>query len=142
MRSHSTQLRSHESGIIFLHVNSFCWAFPSRQDSLKVDGCKSNSHVMLNQLLFYKFYDFFCRLHSLMNRPCYNDLFQFMQHGNFRNLNRVIFTRWKHLDFRVNVFSAVKRHTFHYLTWNQLPSPATRALSKYCNCLIHGVIKV
>ena len=43
---------------------------------------------------FYKFYDFFCRRHSLMNRPYYNNLFQFIPHSNFRNLNRVIFTHW------------------------------------------------
>ena len=59
---------------------------------LKVDGCQSNLYVTLKQMFFYKFYDFFCKRHSLMNRPCYNNLFQFMQHDNFRNLNRVIFT--------------------------------------------------
>ena len=33
--------------------------------------------VILKKLLFYNFYDFFCRRHSLslMNRPCYNNLF-------------------------------------------------------------------
>ena len=55
-------------------------------------------------IVFYKFYDFFCRRHSLMNRSCYNNLFQFMQHDNFRNLNRVIFTHWKHLESLVNAF--------------------------------------
>ena len=54
---------------------------------MKIDGCQSNLYVILNQLLFfYKFDGFFCRRHSLMNRPCYNNLFQFMKHDNFRNL--------------------------------------------------------
>ena len=52
----------------------------------------------------YKFYDFFCWQDSLMNRPCYNNLFQFMQNDNFRNLNTVIFTDWKQPDSRVNAF--------------------------------------
>ena len=59
--------------------------------------------VELNQLLFFhKFYDFFCWGHFLMNRPFYNNLFQFMQHCSFRNLNKVIFTHWKHLESRIN----------------------------------------
>ena len=41
-----------------------------------------------------------------------------MQHGNFRKLNRVIFTDWKHLESRVNafwyLFSVIKRYAFHY----------------------------
>ena len=66
----------------------------------------------------YKFYDFFCWRYSLVNRSCYNNLFQFMQHDDFRNLNRVTFTCWKHLEFRVNAFwcfPVIKRYTFHYL---------------------------
>ena len=61
---------------------------------LIVDGCQSNLCVMLKQLLFfYKLNDYFCRRrHSLMNRPCYNNVFQFTQHCNFGNLNKVIFT--------------------------------------------------
>ena len=55
-------------------------------------------------IIFYKFYYFFCRRHSLMNQPCYNNLLQIMQHHNFRNLNRVIFTHWKQLESRVNAF--------------------------------------
>ena len=87
---------------------------------LKVDGCQSNLYVMIKQpLLFYKLYEFFCRRHSLMNGPCYNSLFQFMQHKNFRKLNRVIFNHWKHLQSQVNVFwhyfPVIKRYTFHYL---------------------------
>ena len=38
-------------------------------------------------IVFYKFYEFFHLRHSLMKRPCYNsvnNLFQIMQHGNFR----------------------------------------------------------
>ena len=70
----------------FWNTNKYTW-------DLKVDACQSNLHVMLNQLLFfYKFYDFFCRRHSLMNRPCHNNLFQIMQHEKLRNLNRAIFT--------------------------------------------------
>ena len=37
-------------------------------------------------IVFYKFYDFFRRLHPLMNRPSYNNLFQTMQHYSFQNL--------------------------------------------------------
>ena len=58
-------------------------------------------------IVFYKFYGFFGRQHSLMNRPCYNNLFQFMQLDNFRNLNRVILTYWKHLDSRVMPFDTI-----------------------------------
>ena len=65
----------------------------------------------------YKFYDFFCRQHSLTNRPTYNDLFHIMQHDNIGNINNVIFTQWKHLEFRVNVFwyylNVTGRYTFH-----------------------------
>ena len=68
---------------------------------------------------FYKFCNFFCRRHSLMNRPWYNNLFQFMQHVNFRNINRVIFTHWKHLQSWINAFwycsPVIKWYTFHYL---------------------------
>ena len=114
--------------------------------NLKVDGCQSNLYVTLKQLLFfYKFYDFFCRRHSLMNRPCYNNLFQFMQHASFQNLNRVIFTHWKHLESRVDAFwhcfPVIKQYTFHCLM-KRLPFQETRALLKYCSCLIRGVIKV
>ena len=42
-----------------------------------------------------------------------------MQHDNFRNLNRVVFTDWKHTDSRVNeflyCFPIIKRYTLHYL---------------------------
>ena len=42
-----------------------------------------------------------------------------MEHGNFRNLNRVIFSHGKHLEPGVNTFwycfPAFKRYTFHYL---------------------------
>ena len=41
-----------------------------------------------------------------------------VQHDNFRNLNRVIFNHWKHLESRVNAFwycfPVIKRETFHY----------------------------
>ena len=43
-----------------------------------------------------------------------------MEHDHFRNLIRIIFTYWKHLESRVNVFwywfSVIKRYTFHYIT--------------------------
>ena len=86
---------------------------------LKVDGCQSNLYVMLKQLLlFYKFY-IFCGRHSLMNRLCYINLFQFMQHDNFRNLYWVVFVHWKHLESRVIAFwycfLVIKRYTFYYL---------------------------
>ena len=43
--------------------------------NLEVDGCQSHLHVMFKKLLFfYKFCDFFCKRHSLMNRPCYSNL--------------------------------------------------------------------
>ena len=93
--------------------------WPSTRN-LKVDGCQSDWYVMLKQLLiFYIFCDFFYRRYSLVNQPCYNNLFYFMQHDNFRNLNRVIFTHWKHLQSRVNAFwycfPVIKRYIFHYL---------------------------
>ena len=73
----------------------------------------------VKKITVYRFYDFFCRRHSLMNRPYYNNSFQFMQHDNFRNLNRAIFTHWKHLEFRINAFwycfPVIKRYTFQYL---------------------------
>ena len=72
------------------HLSKKNVLFASIRD-LEVDEYQSNLYVMLKQfLLFYEFYDFSCRRYSLMNRPCYNNLFQFMQHDNFRNLNRVI----------------------------------------------------
>ena len=80
-----------------------------------------------------------------MNRPCYNNLFQFMQHASFQNLNRVIFTHGKHLESRVDAFwhcfPVIKQYTFHCLM-KRLPFQETRALLKYCSCLIRGVIKV
>ena len=49
----------------------------------------------------------------------YNNLFQIMQQDNFRNLIRVVFTQWKHLESRVNLFwyclKVIKQYTFHYL---------------------------
>ena len=79
----------------------------------KVNGCQSKLCVILKQLLFlYKFYDFFCRWHSLMNRH----IVQIMQHDNIRNLTSVFFIQWKHLDPRVNAFwycfKVIKRYTF------------------------------
>ena len=42
-------------------------------------------------IVFYKFYDFICRPRVLVNRKCYNNLFQIMQLDNFRNLTSVVF---------------------------------------------------
>ena len=70
---------------------------------LKVDGCQSNLYFMLKQLLFfYKFYNFFGRCHSLINQPCYNNIFQFIQHESRVN------TFWY-------CFPVIRRYTFHYL---------------------------
>ena len=70
---------------------------------LKVDGCQSNLYVMLKQLLFfYKFYNFFGRGHSLIKQPCYNNIFQFIQHESRVN------TFWY-------CFPVIRRYTFHYL---------------------------
>ena len=75
-------------------------------------------HVKTIIVFFYKFDDFFCRRHSLMNRLCYNNLYQFMRHDNFRNLNMVISTYWKHLQSQINAFwfcfPVIKRYTFNY----------------------------
>ena len=81
---------------------------------LKIDEYQSNLYVVLKQLLpFYKFYDYFCRRNSLMNRPCHNNLFQFSK------LGMVILTYWKCLKPRVNTFwycfSVIKGYSFHYL---------------------------
>ena len=101
-------------------------------------------YVKTKLLLFYKLY-FFIRQHSLMNRPFYNISFQVMQHGKFRNLNSGNFSHWKHLEFWVNVFwycfKVFKRYTFHY-SMKSVPIPKIRALLKYRNCLIHGIVKV
>ena len=68
--------------------------------------------------------DFFCRSHSFMKRPSYNNLFQIMHQHNFRNLNMVIFSQRKYLESQVNAltfmtlndcFKVIKRNIFHYL---------------------------
>ena len=92
----------------------------SKTRDFKVDGCQWNLYFMVKHLfLLYQFYDIFCKRHSLMNQPCYKHLFQFMQHDNFRNLNRVIFTHWKDLESQDNALwfccLVFKRYTFHYL---------------------------
>ena len=106
------------------HLSKKNVLFASIRD-LEVDEYQSNLYVMLKQfLLFYEFYDFSCRRYSLMNRPCYNNLFQFMQHDNFRNLNRVISIYWIHLESWVKAFwycfRVIKKYTFHYLK-NSVP---------------------
>ena len=118
-----------------------------RVRDMELDGMSIELICYVKQLLFLfnKFYDFFCRRYSMMNRPCYENFFQFVQHGNFRNLNRVNFIHWKHLQSRVNAswycFPVIKQYTFHYW-WNRLPFQETRVLLKYCICMIYSVIKV
>ena len=99
-------------------INTTWWlqGFESRWMSVK--------HVCyVNTVNFYEFYNF-CR---------YNNLFWIMQYDNIRNLNREIFTQWKHLEYWVNC-------SWNGILWFTFKE--TRALSKYCNCLIHGVVKV
>ena len=54
----------------------------------------------------------------MFNQICYNNLFQSMQQYNFRNLNRVIFTSWKHLESWVNApwhcFSVIKAFVYYF----------------------------
>ena len=80
-------------------------------------------------LLFYKFYDFFCRRQSLMNRPCYENLSQIMKHDNFWHLCRVVFTQRKHLENQVNAFwnclKVIKVNTSQYLM-KSVPIPANQ----------------
>ena len=45
-----------------------------------------NFKTQCGLMFFYKFYSFSCRWHSLMNRSCYNNIFQIMQPENFRNV--------------------------------------------------------
>ena len=95
-------------------------------------------------LLFIIFTTSFVGSILLTNRPCYYHLFQFMQHDHFWYLNRVILTHGKYLQFRVNAlsycFPVIKWYTFHYLIKSD-QFQENRPLLKYCNCLIHGVIK-
>ena len=58
---------------------------------------------------FLKNFKIFFRRHFLMNRPWNNDSFEFMQHDNFRNLNTVIFTHWKHLESGLIPFDIVSQ---------------------------------
>ena len=125
--------------IIILSLYSF-WAY-NHASALDTGGFESKSMsvefacYVQTVIVFYKFYEFFCRWYSLMNWPCYKTLFQITQHANFRNLNRVIFTQWKHLEFWVHAFwycfKAIKKYTFlfdeigsHFrkpkLLWNTL----------------------
>ena len=85
---------------------------------LKVDGCQSNLHVILKLLFFISFTTSFVGGILWWTDRVIN-LFQFMQHDNFWNLNRMIFTHWKHLKSWVNAFwycfVVFKQYTFHYL---------------------------
>ena len=112
---------------------------------LKSDGCQSILYIMLkNYCFFIIFTTSFVGSILLTNRPCYYHLFQFMQHDHFWYLNRVIVTHGKYLQFRVNAlsycFPVIKWYTFHYLIKSD-QFQENRPLLKYCNCLIHGVIK-
>ena len=64
--------------LVLLIFNIFTPLFLTCTKKFEVDWCQSNLYVMLNQLFFHKFYDFFCRWYSLINWPCYNNLLQFM----------------------------------------------------------------
>ena len=70
-------------------------------------------------IVFYKLYNFLCRRYSLINRFCYNNLFQIMQHDNIQNLSRVIVTQWKCIESQVNTFwfcfEVIKWYTFYSL---------------------------
>ena len=72
--------------------------FERRWMSLKLAG------YVRTIIVLYKFYNFSCRWHSLMNRPCYNNLVQIIWHEKFWSWNRVIFTQAKYLLSRVKVF--------------------------------------
>ena len=105
----------------------------------KNQGCQTNLYVVLNQLFFISFTTSFVGDITLMNRPCYKNNFQFMQHDNFRNLNEVISTYWKLLQSELmpfdTCFQSLNDIPFTIL-WNRLPSQETRSPLKYCNCLI------
>ena len=51
---------------------------------------------------FYTFYYFQALYFDETTLLC--NLVGIMQHDNFRNLNRMLFSQWKHLELRVNVF--------------------------------------
>ena len=59
---------------------------------MDVSGYVKTGPLVKIIIVFYKFRNFFCWRHSLMNRPCNNNSFQIMQHDNFQNLNKVILT--------------------------------------------------
>ena len=94
-----------------LVLNCWCPRFESRWMSVEL-VCYVKTIIA-----FYKFYELFCRRHSLMNPRYCNNLFHMMQ---LSKLKRVIFTQWKHLESRVNVFwycfKAIKQYAFCYLT--------------------------
>ena len=79
MSNATVSLNSHDLLRIILYSGkSFGtdWKIITASRGLKVGRCQLSLHVVLKQFLFfYKFYDFFCRHHSLMNRRCYNNLY-------------------------------------------------------------------
>ena len=88
----SQEIKQKRKGFKKFVISVSLEALAAMTRDLKVDGCQSNFGYYAKTIIFLnKFYDFFCRQHSLMNRSCYNNLFQFTQHSNFRKLNRVLF---------------------------------------------------
>ena len=88
---------------------------------LKISWCQSNLNVTLVQFFFCKFQNFFCRCHSLMNRPCYNKLVQIMQYDNFQNLNRDFLFCESQFNVFWYCFKIAKQYIFT-IWWNWIPS--------------------
>ena len=72
---------------IMSHDTLIAWPCEIRSSLTGVDSarkCLSRHQLLVCYIktinVFYKFYDFFCRRYSLMNQPCSNNLFQFMQY--------------------------------------------------------------
>ena len=104
--------------LIFFLFEAISHSFVLREKPLLIFMNLEVACYVKTIIVFYKFYDIFCSRHSLMNRLCYNNLFQFIQHDNFRILNRVVFTHWKHLQIRNAFwycFPVIQRYTIHYL---------------------------
>lgn len=87
------------------------------------------------ELVFYikttiVFVSFTSRQPFLINWSCNDNLFQIIQHSNFRILNRVIFTLWKHLELWVNIFwcyfKVIRRCKFDYLM-KSVPIPRNKS---------------
>ena len=68
-----------------------------------------------------------------------------MLHENFRILNRVIFTHWKHLESQVIAFwycfPVIKQYTFHYLM-KSVPTPGNQSSFEIFQLFNNAAIKV